>query len=333
MTKRYLLSEWQPVDSVVIAWPFPSSDWDYCIVDADICYQELLKALSSKVKTRVLLHPSMNVALWRSSFGVDLNWANVDVVNTIEYNDTWIRDYGPLSLTSGFLNFVFDGWGKKYPSEADNLVNKQLPTIFDTDDWLDCSLVAEGGALEVNDQRVLLANKNCVLDPLRNPNLSIDEIESQLTHVLGLSEILWIEGVALTGDDTDGHIDTVARFTNDQGIVYSGPNAAHPDNDILKSLDSQVRTIAERKNYRLFALPTPIIFSKYDQSLLPATYANFLYCNDTIFVPVYGIDLDEIALSVLADAFPEAELVSVRCEMLLEQHGSLHCATMQLHHA
>lgn len=332
MTKHYLLSEWQPVDSVVIAWPFPASDWNYCIVDVDICYQELLKALSSKVKTRVLLHPSMNVTLWRGSFAVDLNWANVDVINTVEYDDTWIRDYGPLSLTSGLLDFVFDGWGKKYPSEADNLVNKQLRMILGAS-WIESPLVAEGGALEVNDQRVLLANKNCVLDPLRNPNLSVDDIESQLTHVLGLSEVLWIDGIELTGDDTDGHIDTVARFTNDQGIVYSGPNTAHPDNDMLKSLDLQVRAIAERKNYRLFVLPTPIIFSKYDQSLLPATYANFLHCNGTIFVPVYGIDLDEIALSILADAFPAAEIVSVRCEILLEQHGSLHCATIQVHHS
>ena len=332
MTKHYFLSEWQPVDSVVIAWPFPASDWDYCIVDADMCYQALLKALSSKIKTRVLLHPSMDAALWKSSFGVALDWGNIDVINTIEYDDTWIRDYGPLSLTSGLLSLVFDGWGKKYPSEADNLVNKQLRPLFD-EPWIECSLVAEGGALEVNDERVLLANKNCVLDSIRNPDLSVDDIESQLTRVLGLSEVIWIEDVELTGDDTDGHIDTVARFTKSNGIVYSGPNTAHPDSHALNSLDLQIRTIAEQKGYALFALPTPIIFSKYDQSLLPATYANFLHCNGVIFVPVYGVDSDDIALSVLADAFPETELISVRCEALLEQHGSLHCATIQVHHS
>lgn len=332
MTNHYFLSEWQPVDSVAIAWPFPASDWGYCIVDADICYQGLLKALSSKVKTRVLLHPSMDAGLWRSSFSVDLNWANIDVINTIKYDDTWIRDYGPLSLTSGLLNFVFDGWGKKYLSEADNLVNKQLNNMFNAR-WRESSLVVEGGALEVNDQRMLLANKNCVLDTVRNPDLSIDEIERELKCVLGLSEILWIDGVELTGDDTDGHIDTVARFTKHNGIVYSAPNPLHPDAKTLSSLDSQIRAIAKQKNFKLFALPTPVIFSEYDQSLLPATYANFLYCNNTIFVPVYGIDSDEIALSVLADAFPEVELMPVRCETLLEQHGSLHCATIQIHHS
>lgn len=332
MTKHYFLSEWQPVDSVVIAWPFPDSDWDYCIIDADACYQELLKALSSKVKTRVLLHPLMDVVLWKSSFSVGLNWANVDVIDTVEYDDTWIRDYGPLSLASGLLNFVFDGWGKKYLSEADNLVNKQLNNMFNAR-WFESSLVVEGGALEVNDQRMLLANKNCVLDAVRNPDLSIDEIELELKCVLGLSEILWIDGVELTGDDTDGHIDTVARFTKHNGIVYSAPNPLHPDAKTLNSLDSQIREIAEQRNFKLFALPTPVIFSEYDQSLLPATYANFLHCNGTIFAPVYGVDSDEIALSVLADAFPEAELMPVRCETLLEQHGSLHCATIQIHHS
>ena len=332
MTKHYLLPEWQLIDSVVIAWPFPASDWGYCIVDADLCYQELLKALSSKIKTRVLLHPSMDAVIWKSSFGIDLNWANVDIINSIEYDDTWIRDYGPLSLTSGLLDLVFDGWGKKYPSQSDNLVNKQLRPLFNAP-WLECSLVAEGGALEVNDERVLLANKNCVLDSLRNPDLSKDDIESQLKCILGLSEILWVEGIELTGDDTDGHIDTVARFTKGDGIVYSGPNTAHPDSDVLNSLDLQIRAIAERKNYALFTLPTPIIRSKYDHSLLPATYANFLHCNGVIFVPVYGIDSDKHALSVLADAFPETELISVRCEALLEQHGSLHCATIQVYHS
>ena len=331
MSKPYFLPEWHAVDSVLIAWPFPGSDWDYCIDDADSCYQALLRALSLKVKVKVLIHPSVDAQLWQASFALALDWTNIEIINHIEYDDTWIRDYGPLSLSTGLLNFNFDGWGKKYPFEADNAVNAKLKDKFQAL-WFDCDLVAEGGALDVNEQRVLLANKSCVLDSHRNPCLAPNDIESQLKDVLGLKDIWWIDDIALTGDDTDGHIDTVARFTKSNGIVYSGPNEDHPDSEALSSLDHQIKLMASREGCALFSLPTPIIYSKYSDDLLPATYANFLHCNDVIFVPVYGVESDSIALAILAKAFPDTEIMPVRCETLLEQHGSLHCATMQLHH-
>ena len=332
-TGNVLLPETAPVKAVLLAWPFPNSDWRHNLAEAQACYTGILASFlhhSQGVDIVVLLHPSISLAQWQEEVGSEIvHHPCLKVVNTIDYNDTWIRDYGPLSLSGGYFCFTFDGWGEKYPAEKDNQVALQvmrcLGEACDKSPW-----VAEGGALEINAQACLLANRDCLVDERRNPGKTAQDIEQALRDTLGIQTFIWLEGLNLSGDDTDGHIDTLARFCEHNGIVYCGENSQHPDNPILQNLRQQVEHICQRYTWQSFALPTPVIHSGVDGRLLPGSYANFLIVNSLIFLPIYGVQEDIAAEAVLQKAFPNYRVVPIDCAALLEQHGSLHCATMQI---
>ena len=329
MNQQALLPEWAPVKAVLLAWPYPHGDWRNNLEQVYHCYQRMLATLSQFVEVWVLVHPSINKEQWLDDLSdLAVEWDRVKVFSDIAYNDTWIRDYGPLSIASGYITFGFNGWGGKYPAELDNAVARELLAR----NGLECralDFVCEGGALETNG-RVLLANRDCVVDPKRNPTMDEAAVTEFLLETLRLEKICWLSGLNLTGDDTDGHIDTIARFVAEDTLVYSGRNPKHPDHLLLESLHRQMTELGEAHSWKLFELPSPIIKSAIDGRLLPGTYANFLIVNDVIFMPVYGVAADREALRVMARACPQYRLVSVAAEALLEQHGSLHCATMQL---
>lgn len=332
-----LKPEWSAVRAIVIAWPYEDSDWQDNYAQAEQCYWAMLTAFSTYSDVWVLLHSSISKAQWlenlEKEFGrsaANARRCAVSIIDSIDYDDTWIRDYGPLTTHSDYVSFCFNGWGGKYPAALDTLVGKKLQP------WLggvvrESEYFFEGGALEINDSGVLLANKDCVIDSHRNPGLNQAAVEAVLAKELGVKAFAWLEGIQLTGDDTDGHIDTIARYVANDSVVYSGPNPSHPDAAALQALKSQISALAAEHNWQLAELPTPIVYSQVEEGqLLPATYANFLICNDVVFVPVYGVSEDQIAVDVLTTAMPNKTIVTVRCEALLEQHGSLHCATMQI---
>lgn len=335
---NYLLPEWCPVQAILLAWPYAGSDWDVCLLEAKENYRHILKTLLCKQQVIVLLHPTLDQSEWESSlsFSPELR-QNLSVINHIFYDDTWVRDYGPLSLSNGYLNCVFNGWGGKYLAINDNAVNKQL-FEKNQDCLISTDIVLEGGALEVNSQKVLLANKLCVLDKNRNHYLSKEEystkeFEEKLRNLLGVETIIWLDNICLTGDDTDGHIDTLARFANDTAVIYSGRNEKHHDKNILENLHHQITNICTQNNFQSIELPTPIVNSMVDGHFLPASYANYLCSNETIYVPKYNVNEDQEALAIFEQTFEPYEIVPIDCTVLLEQHGSLHCATMQLHHS
>lgn len=334
-----LLPEWSPCRAVLLAWPYPGSDWQDSLPAVTQCYWQLLAALladaSDPVQAWVMLHPSMNSSAWLSEFEEQgLPREPVKIIDHIAYDDTWIRDYGPLSMGRGshcneYVDFAFNGWGGKYPSEADDNVSAQLASHLEQmplrHEW-----VLEGGALEVNGAGVLLANRDCVIDSKRNGSLNEDQVVRLLKEHLGITTIEWLEDVCLSGDDTDGHVDTMARFAAEDCLVYAGRNIRHPDCEALERLHEQVTAIAERNQWRQLELPSPVVYSDLDGRQLPATYANFLIVNRRVLAPIYGLAEDEQALEVLQHAFPMHAIVPVNCAALVEQHGSLHCATMQI---
>ena len=328
-TTARFLPEWAPVKAVLLAWPYPHGDWRNNIEQVQSCYWHLLEALTQYADVWLLLHPSLEADAWRETMPeVNIQWPRVKVHNHIAYNDTWIRDYGPLSTSAGYLSFQFNGWGGKYPASLDNEAGQKLFGEHKLS-LQKFEFVGEGGALETNG-RTLLMNRDCVVDPNRNAELNQQQTEELLKSTLGMDHICWLSDINLTGDDTDGHIDTIARFASDNSVIYSGRNSAHSDAQALESLHSQLQQLAGENNWQLYELPTPQIKSLLDERVLPATYANFLIVNDAVLVPLYGVEEDRLALRVMAQAFPEYRLVPVRCEALLEQHGSLHCATMQV---
>lgn len=328
MTKNRMLPEWAPVQAIMMAWPYPHGDWHSNYDQVLDCYWSLLGALATHVDVWLMVHPSLDCdGLIVEIARRQLNRERIEIT-VMTYDDTWMRDYGPISTASGCLSFTFNGWGGKFPADQDNQL---APSLFQTKALAitPVDFVCEGGALETNGL-VLLMNANCVVDDNRNPGFSQSDIEKVLVQNLGVTECVWLEGICLTGDDTDGHIDTIARFASLDTLLYSGPNEHHVDAACLQSLHDQVQKHAARLGWRTIALPSPEYRSLVDQRLLPCTYANFLIVNDVVFAPVYGLDEDQQALTQLRNAFPEAIIVPVRCDALLEQHGSLHCATMQV---
>ena len=254
-------------------------------------------------------------------------------------NDTWARDHGFISLVDDqggrrLLDFKFNGWGEKFPAELDNAINRRL---YDegkiSGEYIDClDFVLEGGSIESDGKGTIFTTSGCLLAPHRNQPLSQAEIEARLKQELCAERILWIDHGHLTGDDTDGHIDTLVRVCPDDTLLYIGCDDPEDEQyEDLRLMEEQLKTFRtlEVKPYRLVKLPMPrpILF---EGERLPATYANFLVINGAVLCPTYDQpDLDAEALRLIGEAFPGREIVGIDCRSIIKQHGSLHCCTMQ----
>ena len=328
MTNSFL-PEWAPIKSVLLVWPIPSGDWRNNYNQVVDCYWGILQTLIKAAPVDLLYHPSLDKDLFVEEIkrrALDLECINV--LSTIPYDDTWVRDYGPLSLAQSYLSYTFNGWGGKYRADNDNKVPLYLTEVLgQTVDKK--AFVCEGGGLETNGE-VLLVNAECLVDELRNPNMTQAQVEQQLLSDLGMKAVLWLHGICLSGDDTDGHIDTIVRFSARNKLVFAGRNALHPDADVLQSLYQQVQALANENGWQTYELPSPSYRSLIDGRALPCTYANFLIVNQFVLAPIYGLAEDSAAIDTLKMAFRGYQVLPVRCEALLEQHGSLHCATMQI---
>ncbi len=255
-------------------------------------------------------------------------------------NDTWIRDYGPLSVinrqnTLHLLDFEFNAWGNKYQSNDDNLVNRRLREqgAFPQTPLKSIPWVLEGGSIETDGCGTLLTTANCLLSKQRNAEQNKADIEQALQEHLGAARVLWLDHGALEGDDTDSHIDTLARFTDPNTICYvSCDQAEDPHYLPLKQMAQTLQTFRNPagKPYRLVPLPWPKAKINRNGERLPATYANFLIINHAVLVPTYNDPADHKAIAIFKQLFPERELIALNCLSLIEQFGSLHCATMQL---
>ena len=260
-------------------------------------------------------------------------------LSIINSNDTWARDHGFITLTDDeghhrLLDFCFNGWGEKFPAELDNAINRRL---YDEGllggDYVDClDFVLEGGSIESDGRGTVFTTTGCLLAPHRNQPLTKAQIEERLKRELHAERILWIDHGALTGDDTDGHIDTLVRICPDDTLLYMGCD--DPDDeqyDELRLMEEQLKTFRtiDGRPYRLLKLPMPRpIYDGGDR--LPATYANFLVINGAVLCPTYAQpDLDAEALRLIGEAFPDREIVGIDCNSIIKQHGSLHCCTMQ----
>lgn len=254
-------------------------------------------------------------------------------------NDTWARDHGPITVIDEqgptLLDFRFNAWGGKFPHEKDDALNSHLRNfgVFGATPMQAVEFVLEGGSVESDGQGTLLTTSECLLTPSRNPTLDRTAIEQLLGEVLGVNRILWLNHGYLAGDDTDSHIDTLARFCAPDHICYvTCPDVADEHYSALAAMEEELQEFrqADGSPYRLTALPWPGAIVNEDGERLPATYANFLIINGAVLLPVYGVAQDDEAISVMKGIFPEREVIPIDCRALIAQHGSLHCVTMQL---
>ncbi|WP_040516606.1 agmatine deiminase family protein [Gilvimarinus chinensis] len=339
MTQFTLLPEWSPQAAVMLTWPHPDTDWVDILERVERVYVELSNIIVQRSHLLIVAPQIIHSHIQRLLIAKGISTSRYKLF-ACATNDTWARDHGPLTVSDGkstkLLNFVFNGWGGKFEASLDNQIN----TYLDGADVFSCAMqsidwVLEGGAIEIDSVGTLLVTSACLLNPNRNPGDDKKRVEQRLTEYLGARKINWLESGYLAGDDTDSHIDTLARLGPDGALVYVGCDAPDDEHyDELHQMEQQLQALtdANGKPYRLHRLPWPAPIFDSDGHRLPATYANFLILNDSVLVPTYSDEADTEALAVIGRAFPGYEIIGINCLPLIEQHGSLHCVTMQIPH-
>lgn len=332
-----LPAEWERQAGVMLTWPHPATDWHGCLDQVEPVFARIGAAIAQREKLLVVAQDGrhakhIQTLLQQAGAPADkLRFAGAPA------DDTWARDHGPLTClaTQGaeLHSFIFNGWGEKFDADQDNAIslNLQRSGCFGDADFHSHPLVLEGGALETDGQGVLLATRHSVITDSRNPGRDQAAIERALEQTLGLDRFLWLDHGAISGDDTDGHIDTLARFADADTILHVTASDDDPDQPGLQAMADELAALRTRdgRPYRLIALPPAGIHRDAAGRRLPATYANFLIINDAVLLPVYGVAEDEQATAIMAAAFPGHEIVCIDCRAIIAQNGSLHCLTMQ----
>ena len=330
-------AEWEPQSAVVIAWPHHTGDFANLSAVEDSYH--FIATTISRFQPLIIVckngeHQEHIQA--QLSHNERIHYIQAD------YNDIWVRDTVFISMEwehpkakLQLLNFRFNGWGNKYPHEADNKLNLALfaHPIFKGHPTATLDLVLEGGSIESDGQGTVMTTKNCLFNPNRNPDLSEQAITSQLQKYLGAKRILWVEQENLAGDDTDAHIDTLARFCDANTIAYTAcEDKEDPHYQSLKHMEAQLKAFKTEAGepYKLIPLPLPKPILDEDGQRLPANYSNFLIINDAVMVPVYEDAMDQVALERIAACFPNRQVIATPCRPLVHQYGSLHCASMQI---
>ena len=329
-------AEWEPQSAVLLAWPHAGTDWSERLDQVEASYVDLVAAITRfqpvlicvaspavEGRARALL-TNAAVAMPRVRF------------EPVAYDDTWLRDSGPITLREGdgfrLLDFHFTAWGGKFEAGLDDQLVSVLAKrgVFQRAQRQRIEFALEGGGIETDGDGTLLSTWRCLHD--RHPGLARPELTHKLQEWLHQDRTLWLDHGYLEGDDTDAHIDTLARFASPESIVYQGcqdPGDTHFDE--LQAMARELAAFRRRDGsaYRLFELPWPAPVLD-DGRRLAASYANFLIVNGAVLMPAYDDSADGPAADVLQAAFPDREIVQVPCRPLIWQNGSLHCLTMQL---
>jgi len=327
-------AEWEPHEGTWLAWPHNTEHWPGKFEPIPFVYVEIVRALL-EAEERVFIEVrdsemQLQVGGFLNSEGIDP--MRIDFFD-IPNNASWVRDHGPIFVWNEKLtltNWEFNCWGGKYPPwDLDNAVPHKIGAALDLP-VVDGGMVLEGGAIDVNGKGTLLTTESCLLNQNRNPNLSKQDIEARLRDYLGATNVIWLpEGIE--GDDTDGHIDDIARFVNPTTILCSvEPNPTSPNHQILKrnfeilqaarDQDGNALTIVE------MPMPQPVI---HEGEILPASYANFYIANSAVLLPTFRCPEDEIMKEILEAYFPNRKIIGIDCVDLVWGLGTLHCSTQQ----
>lgn len=329
-----LPAEWFPQSAVQLTWPHAGTDWAPILKEVIPCFVSIAQEIMKREKLVVVCPDASEVKEQLGAF-------DEERVRFVELptNDTWARDHGGISVFDPLgpmvYDFVFNGWGMKFAANKDNLITRNLyqSGVFAEEIQLVnmAPFVLEGGSIESDGRGTLMATAECLLSVNRNEYLQREEIEHYLKDVFGVKRILWIENGYLAGDDTDSHVDTLARFCSEDTIAYvKCEDESDEHYDELRAMEEEIKAFRQENGepYRLVPLPMADEVV-WEGERLPATYANFLIINDAVLLPFYNSPKDEEARKALQAVFPDREVIGVNCLPLIKQHGSLHCVTMQ----
>lgn len=328
-------AEWETQSGVQLTWPHEETDWRDTLDEVIPCFAAIAREIAKRER---LIVACRDVDAVRRQLGEIAASPNVRLF-AVPSNDTWARDHGPINvLESGrprLLDFTFNGWGMKFAAGLDNQITRALHRqgAFRPEAALRNSqhLVLEGGSVESDGAGTILTTEACLLSANRNDHFSKAELEALFGQALGVHRFLWLSNGYLAGDDTDSHIDTLARFCDARTIAYvrcDDPTDEH--NGALRRMEGELRTFRTPDGEPYNLVPLPMAEPVFDGGeRLPATYANFLIVNGAVLMPTYGSPRDAEAAAQLRRAFPDREVVGIHCSPLIKQHGSLHCVTMQ----
>jgi agmatine/peptidylarginine deiminase len=329
----HLPAEWHPQSAVQLTWLHAETDWREILDEVTPCFVEIAKAICVLQKLVIVCPNSAAIIpLFDNESLRNITFSEMPT------NDTWARDHGAISVFEGevpyLYDFTFNGWGMKFAANLDNQINRKLfeSNVFHKEvQYRNYKhFILEGGSIESDGKGTILTSSECLLSENRN-NKTRKEVEDFLIETFGLKRILWIENGYLEGDDTDSHIDTLARFCNETTIAYI---KCDDQSDVhfaeLAKMEAQLKSFRTLSGepYTLIALPMADEVM-CDGERLPATYANFLIINGAVLLPTYQTPKDEIAKRQLKIAFPDRQIIGINCLPLIKQHGSLHCVTMQ----
>jgi len=327
-----LIAEWEKQDGVILAFPHEDTDWSDDIEEARECVVSIAINITHYERVYLLCQDEEEA---RSYFP----WIqNIEYI-VCRFNDTWMRDCSVLSCFNGksieYKGFEFTGWGGKFEATLDNRLTQLLAhkDVYNKDCFHTVDYILEGGAVDSDGKGTLLTTSSCLLNANRNSAHDKKSVERVLKEELYAQQVLWLDDGHLIGDDTDGHIDTLARFCDTKTIAHVG--LPPKDDEHFEGISKMIKTLesfsdSEAKPYQLVALPfVPAIYDEKNERL-PATYANFLMINGAVLVPTYGVDEDNQALDIFEKIFPSRNIIAIDCQVLIKEHGSLHCMTMQL---
>jgi agmatine deiminase len=341
-------AEWHPHTGTLLSWPVNRETWpDERLDRVERVYLNILKALTPHEHVHLLvndanLHARL-VALFSES-NINLDAITFHVVTC---NDVWARDFGPIFVRSAaaagtanefaITNWGYNAWGGKYPPyDADAAIPTYLANTYGLTRF-DPDMILEGGSIETNGNGVMLVTESVLLNPNRNPQLSKDEIESRLKTWLGQEKVIWLQR-GLEGDDTDGHIDDLSRFLNENTIMTMITD--DPDDVNYEALQQNYEILKKSTDqhgnpFTVVTLPMPLTHiegTTVDGSEhVPASYANFYIANGVVLLPLYDPRYDEQALELFRTYFPNRIVAGIDCRDLVWGQGSIHCITQQLY--
>ncbi len=332
-------AEWQPHEACWLAFPSHEDLWADLLPAARAEFVELCRAIADPDpetgKARgerleiLVLNPDGQAAAENLMQGIPARF------HIQPFGDIWLRDIAPIFLvhpTEGLatVRFQFNGWGDRYHLPGDESVAPAIARWMDVPEFT-ISLVAEGGAIDVDGEGTCLTTRQCLLNPNRNPHLSQAEVESLLQQALGVRKVIWLQE-GLQNDHTDGHIDTLARFVAPGIVLCMQPqDADDPNRAALEQIaaDLAIATDAHDRALKVVQIPSPGAVYSNDGDLMPASYLNFYIGNRTVVVPTYGTAQDAAAVAAIAPWFPTRRTIGLSARAILAGGGAFHCITQQ----
>ena len=337
MSLNRLAPEWERQDAIIIVWPHLYSDWKTNLYSVEDTYLKLSSYISRKQRLVIIAYDQAHSSHILEC--LDSNRINTDniVIVIIPTNDTWVRDFGPVCVSSNsihtFYDFKFDAWGQKYSHDLDDAFNQKLfEELNISANYIRIDQVLEAGNIEINGKGELFTSKSCFKRNIDTIPVNFSDMENNFSDWFGANNTYWIDTNPLVGDDTEGHIDNLIRYCSDDVVVYASKGHEHDaNNNSLNDLHRQLQAIKShnRINLETFPIPLPDPIGKEDIQL-PASYVNFLITNHYVFVPVFNDIRDQYALKTLDELFPSREVIDIESTTLIQQFGGIHCMTLQI---